>query len=180
MQKLSNFRRLALRLLATTCLIAASTAVAMASTAYTGPYGTTFETATDVEQDSPVSGSFGGTDNSEFFEFEGLTAGTSLSSIFTVQDTSSLTMGLTILNTSDVTIFGQDVVGANSFASLTGVVPDDGNVIFQIESFNEGPLSFNVTLTPNASAPEPATVGIVGLGLAGLAAAGLRRRLQKS
>ena len=171
MQKTSNWKRIVGRFLATTCLTVAAGAIASA-TPYTGPYGTSFGTAVNVGLDTPV------TDVSlisvnDWFEFEGLPGGVTLSSIFTVQDVTGF-WNVSIVSDTNTPIFSQSLSAPN-FAGLTGNVPVDGNVVFDMSTFGEGSNSFSVTL-----APEPATVACLGLGLVGLAGLGLRRRVKKS
>jgi hypothetical protein len=172
-QKTSNLKRLAARFLATTCLTVAGGAVAMAGP-YSGPYGSTFGTATNVGLDTPVTGAVTLTGNvNDWFEFEGLPGLVTLGSIFTVQDVSGSALGLTIEDDLGNVIMGPTGVASGTTATLSGNVPVDGNVVFHIAPTNESPANFSVTLT---NTPEPGTMAAIGLGLTGLAAAGLRRR----
>ncbi len=57
--------------------------------------------------------------------------------------------------------------------------PGDGNVIVEALQGEGNPNDFTVNLTGNgASTPEPATVGVVGIGLGAVALAWRRRRAQ--
>ena len=171
MQKTSNWKRIVGRFLATTCLTVAAGSMASA-TPYTGPYGTSFGTAVNVGLDSPVTDSTTLFVN-DWFEFEGLPGGATLSSVFNVQDVTGF-WSVSIFTDTDTLLFSQPLSPATS-ATLGGNVPLDGNVVFDMQTSGEGSNSFSVTLTP-----EPATVACLGLGLVGLAGLGLRRRVQKS
>ena len=176
MQKTSKLKQVVKHFLATTCLTVAAASMASA-TPFTGPFGTTFGTAVNVGLDTPVTDTTSLVVN-DWFEFEGLPGGVSLSSIFSVQDVAGF-WNVSIFSDTDTPIFSQSLSVPN-FAALTGNVPLDGNVVFDMSTSGEGSNSFSVTLASGTSAPEPATIACLGLGLAGLAGLGLRRRAQKS
>lgn len=171
MDKTSKLKKLAGRLLATTCLTVATAAIASASP-YTGPYGHTFGTATDVGLDTPVTGTLAGP-GEDYFEFEGLTASDTLSSILTIVNTGGIRdMQVTLFTSTGTTIMSGEIVDPGDTASLTGSVPGNGDVVVEIRTFEEPGTSFSATLS--SAVPEPATLSVVGLGLLGLGA--LRRR----
>ena len=161
-----------------------SLALAGGSVALATPYdcgfnncGYDFATATDVGTDTPVTG-FVGEDSSEWFEFEGLDGGATLSSLLTITNTSDFgDFYVTLYNSSDQTISG-DVgvrVDADDSATLTGDVPGNGDLVVEISARGPDP-GFNASLTDPPSVPEPAPVTAVGLGLAAIGALRLRSR----
>jgi hypothetical protein len=173
MQKTSKLKKLASHLLATTCLTVAAGSVAMAGT-YTGPYGSSFGTATNVGTSTPITGTvtLNGPEQ-EWFEISALPAGVTLASVLTIQDVSGNAVEYWVENDAAGVIDNQTISSPN-FASINGNVPVDGNVVVEFLATNEGASNWAVTV--NASTPEPGTVAAVGVGLVGLAAAGLRRR----
>jgi PEP-CTERM motif len=181
MQKSSQLKKLASRLLATTCLTVAGGVSAMAGTivltqgaqeAYPGtltPVGTT-------EVDGIVSLNQGA--NGDFFELQGLPGGATFASLgLEVVDNSGSPVGVQLF--SDLPS-AQTSLGPLEFALVgtpnvpVGIVPTDGNLFIEISPSNEAASSYSVFL--NTTTPEPGTVAAVGLGLAGLAAARLRRK----
>jgi PEP-CTERM motif len=172
MQKTSTLKRLARRLLTTTCLTAAAATMAVAGP-YTGPYGSTMGTAPDVGTSTPVSGSENVYGQQQWFEFTGLTAGTTI----TIQDLagSGSSLNWALLSDTSVSLASNNLgVGASVTPSFS--LPGDGNVFVEIVATNESGNNWQVTLNPGTSTPEPGTLGAVGIGLAGLGALARRRR----
>jgi hypothetical protein len=194
MQKTSKLRRLAAQLLATTCLTAA-----------TGMAGTISYsegvTPVDYPNSSPgtsllaaanpgttnISGAVSGTDAADFFELTGLGAGTFVASavlgeggpaVFSVfDDTSALLAGGGNSSTGGAGLFGFSSPGPFNSGSLA--IPVDGNLILEVLRYHEGSSNYTVTVTTTTSGvPEPSTVGLVGVGLAGALTLARKRRKQ--
>jgi hypothetical protein len=181
----SFLKRSSVSLLAVFSLAFAGSSMALA-TSYDCSFdncGTSFGTATDVGLDSPVTGFVN--DDSEWFEFEGLSGSSSLESLLTITNTSSERFGdpleVTLYNSSDQAITGDVdlVVDPGDNATLTGDVPSNGKVVVEILATRGNVATFSATLDP-PSVPEPAPVTAVGLGLAAIGALRLRSRYQKN
>jgi hypothetical protein len=185
MQKNSKLKRFASRLLATTCLTAATGVAAFGSTLVltegaqgsigsevVAPVGTT-------EVDGIVSLNNGS--SGDFFELTGLPASVSFSSLsLTVTNTSGPTLGAAFYNDTPTEIVSLTTVNNGTPYDPSGTVPADGDLIVNIRPSNEGATHYTVTLDLPTGTPEPGTLGALGLGLAGIAGLGLRRRTQKS
>lgn len=184
MQKKSNLKKLAGRLLATTCLTAATSAVALggsvtlpegAQGAYPGdllPLGTTMVSGIV----SLNNGSAG-----DFFEFQGLTGGESFSALGLEIESISL-QGINYELYADTpspeTVLQSSTAVAGTTNSFpTGTVPTDGNLIVEIMPTNEAASNYIVTI--NSPVPEPETLSTLGLGLIGLGGLGRRRLRSK-
>jgi hypothetical protein len=179
MQKTSKLRRLTIRLLTTTCLTVAASAVAFGSavTEPVGGFGKTFPGTLLPLGTTEVDGS--ATLNhgpNEYYEFQGLPGGALLSAIsFSFQNNGSSTFGVELLDDTDtVVVAATTPVTAGSMYNPVGTIPSDGFLVVDIQRSSEGAVPYVLTLTQGT--PEPGTLGVLGLGLAGLGAAGLRRR----
>lgn len=74
-------------------------------------------------------------------------------------------------------LFGPDFSNPLVFPSLA--IPSDGNLVIEILDFNEDSASYSVTVnTTPSGVPEPSTMGMVGLGLAGALTLSRKRRQQ--
>jgi hypothetical protein len=174
-----TFKRLATRLLTTTCLTAAASAVALGGTIVepAGGFGSTFPGTLLPAGTTQVTGTAtknnGGDD---FFELQGLPGGASLSSLsFLFQNNSSnFSLGVIVLSDTDAVVTAFDGVDPNTSYSPVGIVPVDGNVVIDLQPANEAGTPYVFTLAQ--SAPEPGTFAALGLGLAGLGSLALRRR----
>ena len=179
-QKTSKLKKLAFRLLSTTCLTVAGSVAAMAGTVtltqgaqetFAGrdilPAGTTQVNGVV----SLTQGSAG-----DFFEFVGLPGNASFSSInLTIQLLSGLAISADYFTDAGVSIGStSNIIGT---VQPSGTVPSNGNLVVEILPSNEGASSYSVTIA--TSAPEPATLSAIGLGLAGIGVLGLRRRNRK-
>lgn len=189
MQKTSKLKRLAIRLLTTTCLTVAASAVGFASVVPEpgGGNGPGFGNATPgtllpastTEVDGIATLNHG---PNEWYEFQGLPGGSSLSSIsFNFQNNGGSAFGVELFSDAgegSTVVTALSAVGAGAAYDPAGTIPGDGFLVVDIQRANEGSVPYVLTL--NQSAPEPGTLAVLGLGLAGLGAAGLRRRLRKS
>jgi hypothetical protein len=185
----STFKKLATRLLTTTCLTVAATAVAFGGVVTepgggNGPgFGNTSPgtllPAGTTEVDGVATLNHG---SNEWYEFQGLPGGASLSSIsFAFQNNGSSTFGVELFSDAaqgSTVVTATTSVGAGAMYTPVGTIPVDGFLVVDIQRGNEGAIPYVLTLTQ--SAPEPGTMAALGLGLAGLGAASLRRRLRKS
>jgi hypothetical protein len=185
MQKNSRLKGFASRLLATTCLTAATGAAAFGSTLVLtegaqGSIGTeVVAPAGTTEVDGVVSLNHG--PNGDFFELTGLPASVSFSSLsLTVTNVSGPSLGAAFYNDTPAEIVSLTTVDNGTPYDPSGTVPADGNLIVNIRPSNEGATDYTVTLDLPTGTPEPGTLGALGLGLAGIAGLGLRRRTQKS
>jgi hypothetical protein len=202
MQKTSQLRRLAGRLLATTCLTAAS-ALAGTITYTEGAGGLpadfpgTFGSATAaVAAANPgttiVNGAVNnaGSDPRDFFELTGLGAGNfTLSAMVTeggngtvyVFNTSgTLLEGGGGPQTNGAGLFGFTSPGVNplNFGSLA--IPGNGDLVIEVEMWHEDASNYTITVnTTPSSVPEPSTAGMVGLGVAGALTLARKRRKQQ-
>jgi hypothetical protein len=117
----------------------------------------------------------------DFFELTGLPASVSFSSLsLTVTDTGGESLGAAFYNDTPTEIVTLTGVSDGTPYDPSGTVPADGNLIVNIRPTNEGASDYSVTLDLPTGTPEPGTLGALGLGLAGIAGLGLRRRTQKS
>jgi hypothetical protein len=123
---------------------------------------------------SQVNGSVGGTDEVDFFEFMGLAGGSPFTLV--VQNINLSEIATEVLSDTQTVLVGPTVLSAAIVTVLTGTVPLDGNlevgiaeIIAQgggqqpqgVGSSGQNPTElYSVTL-----APEPGTLGILGLGL---------------
>lgn len=181
------FKRLAARLLATTCLTAAASAVALGSAVVepAGGFGSTFATRTILSPGvTQVSGSVTANNgNNDWFELTGLTGGASLTSLSFLFQNNSAALPIGVFlgdDTNTVTVSALQSVASLTSYSPVGTVPLDGNLVVDLVPSNEGGAPYVLTLNPSSSAPEPGTFAALGLGLAGLGSVALRRRFRKS
>ena len=165
------FKKMARKLLTTTCLTAAATGAAQATTFNeTTDFGNTFltNTALPVGTDRVVGG-LPAFDGADFFKFSGLVGGSNytLSAIYTgFQDVTVLNSAQGVLNAA-----------TNNPASLTGVVPNDGMLIVGVID-TDGGQTYDISLNGVSTAtPEPSTFAGAGLALAGALA--LRSKMKK-
>jgi hypothetical protein len=112
-----------------------------------------------------------------WFEFQGLVP----SSPFAVSSCCENDASYDIFNSSGSFLGYSDFENG---AILNGTVPTDGKLVFLVEDecgdcTNVAPNPYEVTLTDTASAPEPSTVAMAGLALAG-ALAWRRKRTRTS
>jgi hypothetical protein len=183
LQRTSKLKRLAIRLLATTCLTAAASVSALAGIVnepLTG-FGNTFPGTLLPSGTTQVNGNVTSSNGADdFFELQSLPGGASLSSLsFHFQNNSSIfPIGVLLLTDTNTTVTALFSVPANGAYNPTGIVPLDGNLVVDLKPSNEGGSAYVLTLTTGA--PEPGTFAALGLGLAGLGAIGLRHRVRKS
>jgi hypothetical protein len=182
MKRTTQLKRLARRLLATTCLTACT---AMATTISEPPnFGTTFGTATPLpEGTTTVEGSVSfGSDMNDFFYFQDLVPGTGF--YFTATTTSTPGLDLSLLTTGDAALPGS--ANPYTFTASDPTIesnlnaPANGVIVFDVlyPSSAEGARFYTITVnTVTYTAPEPGTLGAMGLGLA--AGAALKRRRRK-
>jgi hypothetical protein len=182
MQKTSKLRRLTIRLLTTTCLTVAASAVAFGSAVSepVGGFGKTFPGTLLPLGTTEVDGSASLNNGAnEYYEFQGLPGSALLSSIsFSFQNNGGSTFGVELLSDADTVVTATTPVTASSMYNPVGTIPSDGFLVVDIQRSSEGAVPYVLTLTQGA--PEPGTMAVLGLGLAGLGAAGLRRRVRKS
>jgi hypothetical protein len=179
-----KLKRFATHFLATTCLTVAASAVALGTT-ITEPglgSGPGFGTSFPGTQFSGVTTVYGdaSTNNGtqEFYEFQGLPGSVSLGSIsFQFVNNGSQSFTAELLTDTEQYITSGVVTSGSTFDPV-GIIPADGNVIVDIMASSATVVPYTLTLFQ--STPEPGTLAVLGLGLAGLGAAGLRRRLRKS
>ena len=162
--KTAAFKKMARKLLTTTCLTAAATGAAQATTfTETTDFGNTFLTNTLLPVGTDrVIGNLD-LEGIDFFKITGLVAG------------SNYTLTGVYVGSQYLTVFdsAQGILNAQAVrpASVSGIVPGDGMLV--IRSANEeGGQSYDLTLTAttNTATPEPATFGGVGLALASVLA----------
>jgi hypothetical protein len=183
LQRAPKLKRLARHLLTTTCLTAGVAGCAYATGLnVTGLSPSTNESSPTIETVGTGANSVSGTTNegSNYIEFEGLPAGSTLGSIsFVFTNNSSFSeYSLTILNSSDTVLSGPvGVPAGGSDTPSSVVIPSNGDIVVD---FGECECSsgFTITLNDPSSVPEPAALGGVGLGLAGIGALARRRRKQ--
>jgi hypothetical protein len=185
LQRTSKLKRLAVRLLATTCLTAVASVAALAGTVNepgTG-FGNAFPGTLLPVGTTQVNGFATLTNGSDdFFELQGLPSLASLSSLsFQFQNNGAIVpIGVVLLDDTNTTVTPLANVIANSSYNPTGIVPLDGNLVVDLQPGNEGGSAYVLTFDPPSSAPEPGTFATLGFGIAGLGAMGLRRRVGKS
>ena len=179
MQKTSKLKKLAFRLLSTTCLTVAGSVAAQAGSIFlTEGAQKTFATlAVLAAGTTQVSGTVNSIDgpNGDFFEFVGLPGNASFGSIHLTILAPGNQISAFYLTDADVQIGSN--LNFNGTLQPSGTIPADGNLVIEILPSNEGPSSYSVTIA--TSAPEPATLSAIGLGLAGIGVLGLRRRNRK-
>jgi hypothetical protein len=185
LQKSSKFRRRARHLLTFIGLAAVAAAVAEGGPIVTGlTPGTTFPGT--AEAISPGFTSISGTvtaPNDFYIDLTGLPAGDSFSTLdLQISNTDgNRTLGVVLLPSSGPALTSDNSPGLTSTQtwSPSGNVPGDGVVVVELQMPAEGFIDYSVTLT-TPSAPEPATLGVVGLGLAAVAALARRRAVNSS
>jgi PEP-CTERM motif len=173
-------KKLARRLLTTTCLTVAASASAHAGllletsapgSDFPGSFGAAYVLPAGTTE---VQGSLASpTDNFDFFEFTGLLGGTAYSFANTYGG-GGFGLNMEVLNSS------QSVLNAyaSTPASFSGTIPGDGALVVEMFlSSGEGVTTYDTTLTAQSAAPEPGTLGTLGLALAG--ALTLRRKRSK-
>jgi hypothetical protein len=186
MAKNTRLKKLAAHLLAMTCLTAGAAASARAQivTEGTAPapsdFGNSFGAAYLLpEGTTEVDGSVEfGSDTADFFTFQDLLGGSSFS--FTATSTLSRVIGLDLFNSSDMQIGSQDLFSSTASASGSGTVPGDGMLTFEllVPGSGEGIRPYTVDVTATI-APEPGTLGAMGLGVAAVAVLARRRRMKQ-
>ncbi len=162
------FKKLARKLLTTTCLTAVATGAAQA---------TTFNETTDFSNNSAtanllplgtdrVLGSINPSGDIDFFKLTGLTPGALYSLIGTYEGSARYT----VLNSALATLN----TAVDNPALLTGTIPGDGMLVVGVLQ-NEQIAFYDLNL--QTSIPEPSTAAGVGLALAGALA--LRSKQKK-
>jgi PEP-CTERM motif len=74
-------------------------------------------------------------------------------------------------------LFGPDFSNPLNFPSLA--IPSDGNLVIEMDVYQEDSAGYTVTVnTAAGSVPEPSTLGMLGLGLAGALTLSRKRRKQ--
>ena len=175
--------RLVRALLASTCLTAAGGSTASAATIIEGAGGAPVDftgaspgdllpVGTNIVQGTKLSQA-----DDDWFEFQGLVPGSPFSlTAFFVPSGAEVGLRVNLFDTSNNSLGTGSLEGGG--AALVGTVPGDGRIRTQIASCNcfNDTGAYEVDLTASADVPEPATLGTVGLALAGGLAWRRRRR----
>ena len=180
MQKTSKLKKLAFRLLSTTCLTVAGSVAAQAGSIFlTEGAQKTFATLAVLPAGTTqVSGTVNSIDgpNGDFFEFVGLPGNASFGSIHLTILAPGNQISAFYFTDAGGSPFGSNL-NFNGTLQPSGTIPADGNLVIEIQPASEAGIPYAVTI--DASTPEPATLSAIGLGLAGIGALGLRRRNRK-
>jgi len=170
MKSSDSLKKIARRLLATTCLTAAAVGVSQAASVTEttfGDFGNTFALQTLLPAGTTeVIGAINPSSDFDFFTISNLVAGGnySITGVYTGNASYS------VLSSANVVLSP----GTSNPAVLSGVVPGDGILVIAVGQ-QEQVATYDLTLDV-ASTPEPATVAGVGLALA----AGLAARRNRS
>lgn len=177
-------------LLGATCLTAATGAAALATpVTYTesSDWGDTIGSPTSLAAAANpgmtiLNGEVSSRDT-DFVELTGLGSGTF--SVTADEGESTRNAIVSLFTTGDVAIGSATTFGSHGGASNPAdlgpfTIPGNGDVIVEIRQggSGEGTQSYTITLNSQSSVPEPATFGMVGLGLAGAVALSRKRRKQ--
>ena len=165
-------------LLAATCLTAATAAAAHAGTvAESTDFGNTFGSATvlPVGTDVVTGAVSSVTDNDDYFSFNGLLGGGSFSLSFLRSDCCS-NMNFFLYNSSGSLLNSGAANIVSNGLTASGTVPLDGILVAQAHYVEGGPYIANLTAPLSATAPEPATMALAGLGIAVAGALSRRRK----
>lgn len=178
----SALKKLARRLLATTCLTAATIGAAGAATVTESTdFGNTFGTASvlpaGTDQVLGAAGGTSGSENVDFFKFTGLLPGSAytFSGSYIAAGNDPLNVG--VLNSAQSFLNSLQ----NRPATFGGIVPSDGMLVVQVSPVcgDSCTVNYDLTLTATSATtgiPEPGTAATAALGLAAAAAFGARRR----
>jgi hypothetical protein len=186
LQKTSKLKRLGRHLLTTTCLTVGGVAVAHASPILTGVTPSETFPGT-VEAVTPgavsISGSFSNVGN-YYLDFTGLPVGDSLSTLdFVVENTGSRSFTSVIDDVASGAgspLTGPQTVTGGGSWDPTATVQADGDIVVGMHISSEGVADYTISFTDPGSStvPEPASLGVVGLGLAGIGVLARRRAKQ--
>jgi hypothetical protein len=180
-------------LLATTCLTVASAGAALAN-ACTYNEGNAVETFPPIVSLSAAATSPGTTTTcgniamdggTSEFELTGLGSGTYTVSAITTGAQGFLGEFLYIATDSgfsNLVVNDEFFSGTGPLSVPVATIPADGDLYFKVQHGNESADSFSVAVTTTAApggVPEPSTLAMAGLGLAGALALGRKRRKQQ-
>jgi hypothetical protein len=188
--KHTRLKKLAKRLLATTCLTAMAAGIAGAQTVNeAADFGDTLGTAFQLPMGTRNVNGLVDTqsdffDGDDYMRFSGLAGG----SLFSFTATTPLlrSVEVDLFSSAGVALPGSafqfsSTAQESGLAMGSGIVPLDGILVFDFRVTGEASLRTPYSLHLNATdaaaaAPEPGTMGAMGLGIAGLGAMVRRRR----